>query len=130
MEPKRYTINGKVYFQKALVIGQAEQMMELFQGVEIQALTPLAILQALGGKLPMAAAIVLTPEGQKIRGKDIVALEDEFAETLDFNTALEVAADFLSFNPLSSISMKYRNLINEAWMMLPKKERKAGSASS
>lgn len=130
MDPKKYTINGKVYTQKPLVIGQADQMLELLQGVELTALTPISIIQAMGGRIPMAAAIVLTPEGIKIRDKDLNALEDEFAENLELETALEVAADFLSFNPLSSISGKAKMLMDGVWGMLPKNKKKAGSQSS
>jgi hypothetical protein len=130
MDPKKYTINGKGYIQKPLVLGQMDQMMNILEGVKLTALTPLAIIQALGGRLPMAAAIVLIPEGMKIRDKDLTAIEDEFAENLELETALEVAADFLSFNPLSSISSKSKMLINGIWEMLPKIWKKAGLKSS
>lgn len=122
MEPKKYTINGKTYVQKPLVIAQAMQMDRLLEGVEIFDLSPISILRALKEKLPTAMAIVLTPIEEKIQGKNLSALEDEFTENLDIDTALQVAEDFFIFNPISSISSRFRGLIGTIWGMLPKKE--------
>jgi hypothetical protein len=63
-------------------------------------------------------AIVLTPDGQRIKDKDLKALSEEFAEWLDIPTALEVAADFLSCNPISAISAQYRSLVSQVWEMM------------
>lgn len=104
MEQKQYTINGKIYYQKPLVLAQVYPITKLIDGITITELSAEGLVIALGDKLPRAMAIIVTPEGQKVSEKDMVALEQEFAEEMDINTALAVAADFLSCNPISSVS--------------------------
>jgi hypothetical protein len=127
---KSYNINGKTYTQKPLVIGQVADMKNLIAGIQIVDLSPLGIIQSLGDKLPMALAVVLIPEGAKVKNRDLLAIAEEMEENLDIDTALEMAADFLSFNPLSSISSKSRGLIDKVWQMMPKRDKETGSSRS
>ncbi len=129
MENRKYIINGKTYNQRPLVLGQLEPLEKLIMGVQIVDLSPSGILQALGSRLPQAAAIILNPEGVRLRDKDIDALADEFAEYLELETALEVAADFLSCNSLLSISSRSKALVTTIWEMMQQRRQDGSKAS-
>lgn len=103
MEKKKYEINGKTYTQGPLVLGQLMPLCELIEGVKIPEFTVQGIAKALGGDLPRALAIVLVPEDESPGERETDALAAEFFEHMGIDTALEVVADFLSFNPVSSI---------------------------
>ena len=111
MSQKTYTINGKEYYQKPLVIGQVMPLLDMLEGVEILELTVTGLLRALGNNLPVALAVVLYPTGVNLEDKDIESLSKEFRETLEVNVALEVIDDFLACNPLSSISARMRDVM-------------------
>jgi len=129
MENKKYIINGITYNQRPLVLGQLEPLEKLIMGMQIVDLSPSGILQALGSRLPRAAAIILNAEGVRLKDKDIDALADEFAEYLELETALEVAADFLSCNSLLSISSKSKVLVTTIWEIMQQRQQ-AGSKAS
>ncbi len=103
MEPKKYIINGKTYYQKQLVIRQVKQLLEALERVVFDDLSVEGIIRALGDSMPGIAAIILIPEGVKIKNKDLDALAEEFENELSLETTLEVVGDFLAFNPISSI---------------------------
>jgi len=111
MEEKDYTVNGKIYIQRPLKLKQLVDLVDALQGIEIADLSPLGIVHALGSRLPLAMAIVLIPEGTMLKEKDIKAIAEEFEEHLDIDTALAVAEDFFTFNPLSSISRKMKGMM-------------------
>jgi len=115
MQEHKYEINGKVYSQRPLVLGQVDPLVKLMETITITELNPMGLIRTLGEHMPRAMAIVLIPEGQKVRDKNIDELEAEFANEMDVDTALEVAADFLSCNPVSSISQKIRQLVVKMW---------------
>ena len=105
METAKYTINGKVYFQRPLVVGQIEQLGEFLEGLSWSEgnLGTAGIIKLLGNKLPCAVAIVLREEGKLLKDKDLERLEEEFREHLEHQTALKVVSDFLEFNPPNSM---------------------------
>ena len=131
MQSKTYIINGRPYIQQPLVLGQIMQLIDLSEGIVLQSFTVEGIIKALGPKLSMAAAIVLTPEGTELKDKDLLALEAEFFSRLDLKTALEVAEDFLSFNPLSSASDRIKGMIMDLIMtiLMTLERRVSGSVS-
>jgi len=120
MTPGKYTINDKVYIQRPLVLGQIQPLLTFLQGKVFTDLSPMALLMELGDSLPRVAAIIITPEGQRMSEKNIDELEKEFTDYLDIDTALAVAADFLSCNSLSSLSEKLRAVTTKAWEAIPK----------
>ena len=103
---KPYEINGKNYTQRPLVLGQIMPLIDLMQGIELRDFSATGLIQSLGPNLPEVMAIVLIPEGTRLSQKDIPTLAEEFEEYLSIETALEVVEDFLSFNPVSSISAR------------------------
>jgi hypothetical protein len=110
MEKCKYIINGKTYFQKPLVIGQVELLVKILEGRTVNDLSASGLVLSFGGILPKVAAIILIPEGEKISERDIEAIETELRDELTVEAALEVAADFLSCNPISLIFEQLRNL--------------------
>lgn len=112
MEQRKYNINGVIYIQRPLVLGQISQMVSVIEGLSFTSLEPLGILLALEDRITRAMAIVLTPEGTKIIDKDI----DELADTLfecPFDTTLEVVADFFVCNPTASLLEKLAGTIRK-----------------
>lgn len=106
MHPKTYEINNKTYTQRPLVLGQVMPLIDLLQDIELSEFSALGIIRGLGPSLPEVMAIILIPEGVRLRDRNLAALAEEFEEYLTIETALAVAEDFLSFNPLSSISAR------------------------
>jgi hypothetical protein len=111
-DSKTYSVNGKTYYQRKLVLGQIEPLIAFLEDVTFAELSAAGIVKALGGKLPKVLAIVVTPEGESPRDKDVAALAETLAAEMDIETALEVAADFLSFNPVSSIFGRINGIMN------------------
>jgi len=114
MPDKTYTINGKQYIQRKLVLAQVLDLSDLFDDITIESFDAVGVLRAIGAKkLPRAFAIVLIPEGVDLENRDLDALEKEFSFTkMEYETALEVAEDFLSYNRLSFISKRIH------WIMM------------
>jgi len=101
-----YEIKGKKYSQKKLVLGQMAQLIELLDGVRIEQAGVTGMLKAIGGKLPMALAICLIPEGcASIGEKNNLAIAVDMQEA-EIDQAIEVVGDFLSCNQLSSLLEK------------------------
>lgn len=104
MEEKRYSIGGKNYFLRPLVLGQWQQLLGLLEGVRVRTdMTAGDVIGLCGKDLHRALAIVLRDE-TPLKSKDIEA----WAETLAFEAtpeqALEVVRDFFDLNPISSLT--------------------------
>jgi hypothetical protein len=101
-----YTIDGITYEQRPLVIGQVEQLVGILQGVEFPAAAgPLEIVRAMGQeRLMKACAVVLRVQGTaRWWDRDLDALAEAFAWSMDAETAVRIVADFFDCNPLSSL---------------------------
>ena len=102
---KTYTVNGRTYTQRVLVLGQIRQLTEALGGVEIPAGSRLGdIAGILGDRLPQCVAAVLQPEGISHKDKDLVAMAEEFAEHLDIETAGRVIDDFFAVTPAATLA--------------------------
>lgn len=102
---ERYTINGKTYTQRTLVLGQIKQLTEALEGVSMPAGAGVGqVAGIIGDHLPQCAAVVLQPEGVAHRDKDMAAMEAEFCEHLDIVTADKVIDDFFSLTPAATIA--------------------------
>ncbi|GAB6191153.1 hypothetical protein [Desulfocastanea catecholica] len=105
MTIKKYTIGGKVYTQRIMVLGQIRQLTEAIGGVEIPAGARLGnIAGILGDRLPHCAAAVLQPEGVEHQDKDVAAMAKEFTEHLDIATAGRVIDDFFVLTPATTLA--------------------------
>jgi len=110
MEPKKYTINGKIYVQKPLVLGQWEQLIPMLDKFNFTEFTAPGIIREMGSEIYEAAAIVLIPEGVKIKNKDIGALVEELSEEMSVEALMEVVGDFFLYNRISSLVSKFNSL--------------------
>jgi len=103
-EKYSYEIDGRTYIQKPLVLGQIRQMMKLLEGVVIPSgVDTLGLISVLGDKLPLAIAIVLTPEDVNLKDKDIQSLAPELEFEMPPELAIQVIEDFFDCNPLPSL---------------------------
>ena len=99
-----YEIGEKLYLQKPLVLGQIRQMMKAIEGLVIPGeVNPLGLIPVLGDKLPLALAIVLTPEGVSLKDKDIHSLASEIEFEISPETSLQAVEDFFVCNPVPSL---------------------------
>jgi len=111
MEKFEYEIGGKKYIQKPIVWGQIRQLKNILPRIGVQALTIEGVMFALGDQLAKAIAIVLIPEGENPKDKDIDALAEEIEFSLDPETILRVIEDFFDCNPIVSLSRKLNGMI-------------------
>ncbi len=124
MEEKKYTIGGKTYIQKPLVLGQWRQLNEVVQTVLLpEELDIKSLIVAFGSRLFTALAIIVTEEGKSPRDKNIAALADEIEFGVTPEEALEIIADFFALNPMLSLLNSIDGLINRI------KERLGGIGS-
>ncbi|MDN3515369.1 MAG: hypothetical protein NG747_13355 [Candidatus Brocadia sp.] len=126
---KKYLIGGKTYVQKALVLGQWRQLLDVMKGITVsQGIDTAGIISALNDKLPSALAIVLTEEGKSLRGKDIVALADEIEYEISPEIIFQVAEDFLDCNPLASLMERLAGIMTG--MMTGSKQPQSSSPAA
>lgn len=105
----QYTIAGKNYTQKPLVFGQLRQLEAVVSGLGLSAdmnINDLVRKLISGGALGKAIAIVLTPEGIKLKDKKIDALIEEIEFDLELDTTVKVIEDFFTCNPIHSLTEK------------------------
>lgn len=110
-----YVINGITYIQKPLVLGQIRQITSVIKKIaEGGGLptggTPFEWIEILGDKLPLALAVVLTPEGGDPRSKDLAALGDELEFNILPDQVIQVVTDFFDCNPIHSLLAKLQGL--------------------
>ena len=99
-----YVFNGITYVQRPLVLGQVCQLVNLLEGTTFSRDGGVqAIIEALGGKIGQALAIVLTEKGTSPRDKDRYALAGELEFVMTPEDLLQVIDDFFSLNPVSSL---------------------------
>jgi len=128
MKEKRYEIGGKTYVQRTLVLGQVKQIREVIAGLVVPSpLNVPDIMAALDDRLPLALAVVLTPEGESPRKKDLQSLADELEFSIEAETAVEVIEDFFICNPVASLSTKLAGMIIKVRSMM---RTRTGSDSS
>src|SRR5574343_513048 len=108
-----YEINGKIFKQKPLVLGQVRQILPIFKGLSMPNTTDMTgFVEAIGDKMPHLLAIVLVEEGTDIRQKNL----EELASFLEFNITAEQTIqsveDFFGCNPIASLLGKLSGMMN------------------
>lgn len=107
-------IDGRALIQRRLVLAQMEQLVERLSGVEWPDFGNFnlpSFYEAIGPRLPVALAIVLTPEGQDPREKDLDKLADEIRYGLPIDEGIRALKDFFTLNPTASIAASLRDLL-------------------
>lgn len=106
-EQKKYEIGGTVYVQRPLVLGQIRQLSDVLSGMTISGdATPASVILAVAERLPMALAVVLTPEGVTLPDKDLKALAEKIEFEISAEQVVEVVEDFFDCNPVASVLQK------------------------
>ncbi|WP_298434585.1 hypothetical protein [Geobacter sp.] len=128
---KRYEIDGKVYLQRPLVLGQIRQLMPILEGVAIHPQSDaMQLIGALGDKMPKALAVVLTPEGTSVRDKDLQALAEEIEFGISPEQVFVVVEDFFDCNPIASLLEKLSGAMVKIVAKLPQKIGSSPSSAS
>lgn len=107
MSEHRYDIDGVAYIQRALVFGQIKQLMALLGSVKIDlGHGAEGLLQVIGDHMPQVLAIVLTPEGVRIKDKNLPELADVLEFAITTEQVVQVIDDFFICNPVVSLLNK------------------------
>lgn len=123
MEKCTYDIGGKTYVQRPLVLGQVRQLMAEISplgGINPEAgraevIT--ALIQC--SQLERVLAVVLSPEGEDLRTKDIDALAREVEFGITPETIVQVVEDFFDCNPTASLLQKLIGVIVKVRQLMP-----------
>ena len=108
---REYTINGKKYYQKELVLGQLKQITPLLENFQIpQIFTAREVIEVLGDKLPIAIAIIIREQDKALKDKDIELLVNEFEENLEVETAIKIIEDFFQLNNIDFFFKKLKKI--------------------
>jgi hypothetical protein len=116
----KYTLNGKTYVQRALVLGQIRQLAAVLNSLIFPPdLSALQILVVIGDQLPAAAACVLRDENgsipwirtEMIGNNPVISCDPErfsahvleIADVLTAEAAVKVIEDFFGCNPIASL---------------------------
>ena len=107
-----YEVGGQKFSQKALVLGQISQLLDVLKGLRLPTdMSPIGLVAALGDRLPKALAIALNPDGVAIKDKDLDAIAEQVSFEMDADLAIKVVDDFFDCNPLSSTLDRLTELI-------------------
>lgn len=132
-----YTIGGKPWTQRPLVMGQWKQLMALLKGMAIPAGAGIPeLVTLLGDRMPLALAVILIEEGGNLRDRFglrtgtgfagipipewyqneevMLDIANEIETGIDAETVLRVIDDFLSCNPVSSILERLAGVLTSA----------------
>ncbi|OPY15247.1 MAG: hypothetical protein A4E66_00166 [Syntrophus sp. PtaB.Bin001] len=102
-----YVIGGKEYTQKALVLGQWRQLLDVLKGISIPAdIDAHGLVNILDDRLALGLAIIINPAGIPLKEKDIPAIADELEFSADAETIFKIIDDFFACNPLPLILEK------------------------
>jgi uncharacterized protein YqgV (UPF0045/DUF77 family) len=111
----KYTIGDITYYQKPLVIGQINQLIEILKDTNIPSnLNPLNIIVALGSKVPAVIAVLLHEKDKKLKDKDVTNLATTIEFDLKPETTLEVVGDFFDCNQISLLLEQMTNTVDKA----------------
>jgi len=98
---KKYVIGEKTFIQRRLVWGQVKQLIKEIEGVELPSSpTPRDILTVFEAKLPRLVGIMLIPEGQTAKSKNIDEMIELFEWELGVDQIMEIIEDFFDCNPI------------------------------
>lgn len=108
--PQEYryqTIDGRQFVQRRLVLGQMEQLVDVMRDVKwpsFDNFNLLSFYEAIGGKLPVALAVVLVESGKDLREKDVDSLADDLRYSMPLDEGVRALKDFFVLNPTASIA--------------------------
>jgi len=117
---KTYTIGGKKYVQRPIVLGQFQALTPIVGAIEFKDGDIAGLIGALGERLPQALAVVLIEDGAEVR-EAMTRLDDRTQDltwSIDGALALEVIQDFFECNPVSSVLEKLAETMTQMAMQV------------
>ena len=118
MEEKKefkYIIGDRVYYQRKLVMGQVNQLIEVTKNLEIPSNpSTMQLITAFGDKITEAIAVVLVPADMKLKEKHVGQVVSDIQFELEPEMVLEVMEDFFACNQISLLLKKLTNVIEKA----------------
>lgn len=128
---KKYDCGGKTYVQRPLVWGQWMQLMDVLKDIQLpNVIEPAVLINVLKDRLMPLLAIVLTEEGQPVKGKDLSALADELSFVLTPDQIFDVVSDFFDINPMHSLLEKLKNASGKMGSLIGSTEALTKESSS
>ena len=97
----KYTIGGVCYTQAPIVLGQSIQLSKVLKGLDGVLTDLTSFIDIIGDKLPLLMAIVLTPEGENLKEKNIYELAEVLSFEADLDITEQVVSDFFICNPIT-----------------------------
>ena len=111
MEIYKYVIGGKTYIQTPLVLGQVRQLINLLEGITIpHDFNTLSLISAIGDKISLALAILLTEESKPLKDKNLEQLAKELEFEISTEMTIEVIEHFFDLNNIVYLSEKLGNI--------------------
>ncbi|MCL4492336.1 MAG: hypothetical protein M1510_10650 [Nitrospirae bacterium] len=126
-----YEIGGKKYLQRPLVLGQAQQLLEVLEGISFnRGMNTMGIISALGNKISKAIAVVLIEDGVTLEAKDVDKMEQEIKFKLSLKTTIQVVEDFFGCNPVALLLQRLNGMAEKIAGNMEKTGSENSSASS
>lgn len=124
----KYTIGDKVYYQRKLVMGQVNQLVEIVKVIDEIPENPTVVqlVTAFGDKLMEAVAIILIPADIKLKEKDVEKVIEDIEFEVEPEMVLEVIEDFFDCNPISLLLKKCGEVIGRVGEKLAKENQEVG----
>jgi len=109
-ENKCYVIGDKTFTQNKLKTGQWEQLVEVFESIDLKEIlldiqnNPdyIKIIKALGKNVIKAAAIIIVDKESSLAEKDLNEVENYLRNNSYPEDITEIVKDFFYFNPIHS----------------------------
>ncbi len=132
MEKFTYTIGGKKYVQRPLVLGQVNQLMQLLKGMVIpERLDIMLLISLMGDRLSKALAIILIEDGcTSLKDRDLDVLAAEISFNVETETAIKVVEDFFDCNPIVSLLERLSGMTEKIRKVVDEKKISSAASSS
>lgn len=112
-----YTLGGRIYIQKSLVLGQLEQVAKSLSGLPLNLFNLESLKQDTEGEtlkgtlvklfneglLVKAMACVLIPKGKSVRDRNLDEIEEDLRFECDMEQGAQIIADFFDCNAPSNL---------------------------
>ena len=119
----KYTIGEKVYYQRKLVLGQVNQLIDLTKGLEFpEEINILDIMRILGDKLVKAIGIVLIPAEIPLKNKVLDNVISDISFELSTEQAMVIIEDFFDCNQISLLLKRIEEMIGKIGEKVGRKE--------
>lgn len=107
----KYEINGKIYVQEPLTVGQVNKLALIIRDYIIEEISLKNIILAIAENLPQILAILLKEEGTDLDNKDEEKLEKVFASHVDIELLKKIISDFFECNNFGDVTVFVSNVI-------------------